>query len=149
VFDVSDNMTERKRKKVILLRSKRKTAVGRGYLKESKESGIYVNSKRVDTIYDGVLLDYIYEPLDVAQEYGVSLDNYRLDINLKGGGRSSQAQVIRALVARALVKISPTKKLETAYHKLDRMLLVDDYRRKEPKKPLGRGARSIKQWSKR
>ena len=60
-----------------------------------------------------------------------------------------QAVSARSAIAKALVAYTKDKNLERRFREYDRLLLVDDSRRKEPKKPLGRGARAKKQKSKR
>jgi small subunit ribosomal protein S9 len=60
----------------------------------------------------------------------------------------SQASAIRSCIAKAIVK-AKGKKFKELFTAYDRMLLVDDVRRVESKKPLGRKARKKKQHSKR
>ncbi len=62
---------------------------------------------------------------------------------------ASPPRMQRAAIAKALVEYTQNDKLKNAYIKYDRMLLVDDTRRVEPKKPLGTKARKKKQKSKR
>ena len=52
-------------------------------------------------------------------------------------------------IAKAIVEHTKDKKLKEKFMKYDRQLLVDDSRRTEPKKPLGKKARKKKQSSKR
>ena len=61
----------------------------------------------------------------------------------------SQAVAARASIAKALVGYLKDEKLKKKFIAYDRMLLVDDSRRVEPKKPLGPKARKKKQHSKR
>ena len=68
-------------------------------------------------------------------------------MNVNGGGATAQALASRTAIAKALVNYFGEKKLKEKFTKYDRTLLVDDSRRKEPKKPLGRGARAKKQLS--
>jgi len=61
----------------------------------------------------------------------------------------SQAVASRAAIAKALVEFTGDEELRNKFLAYDRMLLVDDPRRSEAKKPLGPGARAKKQSSKR
>ena len=58
-----------------------------------------------------------------------------------------QAEAAKIAIAKALVDWSASDELKKAYLKHDRNMLVDDVRRKESKKPLGRGARKKRQKS--
>ena len=70
-----------------------------------------------------------------------------ISIRVAGSGPMSQAVAARTSVAKALVAYGKDEKLRKKYLAYDRLLLVDDARRKEPKKPLGRGARKKRQLS--
>ena len=72
-----------------------------------------------------------------------------IQVNVKGGGNIAQAIAARTAIAKALIAYTKSDKLKERMLKQDRSLLVDDSRRKEAKKPLGRGARAKKQLSKR
>ena len=58
-----------------------------------------------------------------------------------------QAEAARTAIARGLVAWFDDDDLEQLYSKYDRSLLVNDTRRREPKHPMGRGARSKRQKS--
>jgi len=59
----------------------------------------------------------------------------------------SQANAVRTAIAKGLVEYTADPNLKLAFLDYDRKLLVSDSRRKEPKKPLGRGARKKRQKS--
>jgi small subunit ribosomal protein S9 len=141
---------KRKKKKLkikaIHTKAKKKTAVARASLK--KGTGKFrVNKLALKLIKPYYLLEFVREPLDMADEALVNSVN--VDVNVKGGGFMAQAIATRGAIAKALVEFSKDKKLKEKYLKYDRMLLVDDARYKEAKKPLGSGARRKKQSSKR
>ena len=79
---------------------------------------------------------------DVAKEVDI-------EINVKGGGVMGQASAARSAIAKSLVLYSKDVKAKQALVAYDRLLLVDDVRRVESKKPLGTKARKKKQKSKR
>ena len=60
-----------------------------------------------------------------------------------------QAVAARAAIAKSILEMRPNEKLKKKFLAYDRMLLVDDSRRVESKKPLGPKARKKKQKSKR
>ena len=58
-----------------------------------------------------------------------------------------QADAIRTAIAKGLVDYFKDEDLKKMFLEFDRSLLVNDPRRKEPKHPLGRGARKKRQKS--
>jgi small subunit ribosomal protein S9 len=85
------------------------------------------------------------EPVKLA---GDAIKEFNIDISITGSGFMSQAIAARSCIAKAIVK-AKGKKYKDLFIAYDRNLLVDDVRRVETKKPLGRKARKIKQRSKR
>ena len=141
---------KRKRKKLkvkaIHTKAKKKAAVARASLK--KGTGKFRVNKRALNLFEPFyLLEFIKEPMDLAGE--ALVESVNVDVTVKGGGFMAQAMAIRGAIAKALVEFSKDKKLKEKMLKYDRMLLVDDARFKEAKKPLGLGARRKKQSSKR
>ncbi|BCS90709.1 MAG: 30S ribosomal protein S9 [Candidatus Micrarchaeota archaeon] len=130
-----------KKGKVIIVTAKRKTAIARAYAKEG--TGIIkINKRSINVIKPDILKDFILEPVrltDYTSELASKLD---ISINVKGGGFSAQAQAARAAIARVLVEYSDNKSLIELYKDYDRYLLINDYRRVEPKKYLGTKARA-------
>jgi len=70
-----------------------------------------------------------------------------IDVTVSGGGFMAQAEAARTAIARGLVEWSGDEELRKVYLEYDRSLLVNDVRRKEPKKQGGRGARKRRQTS--
>jgi small subunit ribosomal protein S9 len=58
-----------------------------------------------------------------------------------------QAEASRTAIASGIVEWSGDEKLQKLFQSYDRALLVNDTRRKEPKHPMGRGARKKRQKS--
>ena len=126
------------------VKAKKKTAVARAVIKKGKGK-ITVNNMNLDSYTDGYKLAYIKEPLEIA---GDVVDEFDIKIIVKGSGYMSQAVVIRSAIAKAIVR-AKGKKYKDLFQSYDRMLLVDDVRKVESKKPLGRKARKKWQSSKR
>ena len=66
---------------------------------------------------------------------------------MAGGGIVGQASAARTAVARGLVEWIHDPALVDMFKHYDRSLLVNDSRRKLPKRPGGRGARKRRQKS--
>ena len=84
------------------------------------------------------------EPLMIAKDLAKQVD---IDVKVEGGGVMGQAEAARTAIARALLEFSNDPELKRAFLEYDRTLLVNDVRRKEPKKQGGRGARKRRQTS--
>jgi small subunit ribosomal protein S9 len=128
--------------KIVISTGKRKRAVARAVLKPGKGI-IKINNQLIDVYQPEMSRLKLKEPLilagDVAKEVNVN-------INVFGGGLTSQAEAARLALAKSLVKYS--KKLEKVFSEYDRHLLVADVRRKETRKPNTHGkARSKRQKS--
>ena len=105
---------------------------------------IRINNKPVE-LYDPEIARWkILEPIILAENH---VNNVNIDVDVKGGGFMSQANAIRTAIAKGLVEFTKDPSLKIAFLDHDRSLLVSDSRRKEPKKPLGRGARKKRQKS--
>ena len=74
----------------------------------------------------------IQEPLIIAGDTASKVD---IQVNVRGGGWSSQAEASRLAIANALVKFTKSEELKKKYLDYDRQLLVADTRRKETRKP--------------
>ena len=128
--------------KIVISTGKRKRAVARAVLKPGKGI-IKINNQPINVYQPEMSRLKLKEPLilagDVAKEINVN-------INVFGGGLSSQAEAARLALAKSLVKYS--KKLEKVFSEYDRHLLVADVRRKETRKPNTHGkARAKRQKS--
>lgn len=130
-------------KKVVNTSGKRKTAVARASVQ--KGTGLVrINRKPVELYEPEIARWKIIEPLTIADKH---MNNISIDVSVKGGGFMSQASAARTAIAKGLVEFTGDPSLRIAFLDHDRSLLVSDSRRKEPKKPLGRGARKKRQKS--
>ena len=130
-------------KKIINTSGKRKTAIARATVKKGKGL-IRINKKPLELYEPDIARWKILEPISLA---GGIVKEVNIEVNVKGGGVISQANAVRTAIARGLVEYTGDADLKTLYLQHDRTLLVNDSRRKEPKKPLGRGARKKRQKS--
>ena len=126
-------------KKSYQSKARRKNAIARASI--SPGTGIMrINGRDVALFKPKEIRELILEPLrisDAAEEIAKGSDIY---INIKGGGTSGQAQAARSALAKAMVYTN--EGLRPVYKGYDRNLLVDDYRRVEPKKFRGPKARA-------
>ena len=122
----------------------RKTAVARATL-QAGNGVVRINNKMLDFYEPALLRTKIQEPLILAGDSAKKVD---LDVNVRGGGVSSQAEAIRLAIARCLIVYN--KALQQEFLNYDRTLLVADVRVKEQHKPNCHGkARAKRQFSKR
>ncbi len=129
--------------KVIVTSGKRKTAVARATAKEGR-GRVRINKIPVEIIQPEMIRLKIMEPLMIAKSLANKVD---IDVKVEGGGVMGQAEAARTAIARALLEFSNDPELKRAFLEYDRTLLVNDIRRKEPKKQGGRGARKRRQTS--
>ena len=130
-------------KKIVNTSGKRKTAVARASVQ--KGTGLVrINKKPVELYEPEIARWKLLEPIKIADKY---IDKINIDVNVTGGGFMSQANAARTAIAKGLVEFTGDPSLKIAFLDHDRSLLVSDSRRKEPKKPLGRGARKKRQKS--
>lgn len=133
------------KKKNITAKGKKKEAKARATITAGKGI-VRINSRSIETIPQDYIRLFIKEPLDLCPQISQQVD---IDVTANGGGFVGQAVASRAAIAKALVEYSHDEKLRKKFIAYDRLLLVDDPRRVEPKKPLGIKARKRKQLSKR
>lgn len=126
------------------VKSKKKTAVARAVIRKGKGT-VKINKMNVHAYAGGYVRELILEPIRIAGEAAKEFD---IDVSVSGSGFMSRAVAVRSCIAKALVR-AKGKKLKELFTAYDRTLLVDDVRRVESKKPLGRKARKKKQHSKR
>ncbi|MEM0359821.1 MAG: 30S ribosomal protein S9 [Candidatus Diapherotrites archaeon] len=126
-------------------KAKKKEARARAVIRKGTGK-IKINKLNLECVEPKYVRLYISEPLELAGPLAKEVD---IDVSVKGGGFMGQAVSARAAIAKALLRIHKSSELKQKFLKYDRMLLVDDPRRTEPKKPLGTGARAKKQKSKR
>ncbi len=130
-------------KKIVNTSGKRKTAIARASVQKGK-GHIRINKKPVEIFEPEIARWKLLEPINIAKDHVSKLN---IDVKVKGGGFMSQANAARTAIAKGILEYTGDPSLKIAFLDHDRSLLVSDSRRKEPKKPLGRGARSKKQKS--
>ena len=130
-------------KKIINTSGKRKTAIARASVKKGTGK-VRINKKPVELYEPEIARWKILEPLDIAKDH---MDKIDIEVDVKGGGFMSQASAARTAIAKGILEFTGDPSLKIAFLDHDRSLLVSDSRRKEPKKPLGRGARKKRQKS--
>jgi small subunit ribosomal protein S9 len=120
---------------------KRKNAIARVFLSQGA-GNVTVNGRTFENYFPREILRIIaMQPFALLGKQG----QYDVQVNVHGGGVSSQAEAVRHGIARALVNIDETNKpsLKKAGY------LTRDARKKERKKPGQPGARKKFQYSKR
>jgi len=130
-------------KKIVSTSGKRKTSVARASVKKGKGL-VRINKKPVELYEPEIARWKILEAVNIA---GSHTNKVNIDVSVSGGGFMSQASAVRTAIAKGLVEYTGDPSLKLAFLDHDRSLLVSDSRRKEPKKPLGRGARKKRQKS--
>lgn len=127
----------------LVVSGKRKTAIARAVVRRG-QGMVRINRQPVEIWMPELARLKIQEPLVIAGERTSTVD---IDVDVQGGGVMGQADAARTAIARGLVGFFRDKELELTYKRIDRSLVVSDSRRKEPKHPLGRGARKRRQKS--
>jgi small subunit ribosomal protein S9 len=120
---------------------KRKNAIARVFLSPGA-GNVTVNGRTFESYFPREILRIVaMQPFAALGKQG----QYDVQVNVVGGGVSSQAEAVRHGIARALVGIDESNKpmLKRAGY------LTRDARRKERKKPGQPGARKKFQYSKR
>lgn len=128
------------RKKPVMAKGKRKRAVARATLLPGKGTVLF-NGVDIKLVKPDILRELIMEPIRISPQAQGVAGASDIRITVYGGGRSGQAQAARAALAKVLVSASG-EGLKSMYMSYDRTLMVDDYRRVEPKKFLGPKARA-------
>ena len=127
--------------KVVNTSGKRKTAIARATFRSGKGC-VRINRKPVEYYQPELARLKIMEPLELA---GNRLNRIDVSVKVEGGGVMGQAEGSRTAIARGLVDWFKDEELRALFMSYDRALLVNDTRRKEPKHPMGRGARAKRQ----
>jgi len=115
----------------VVASGKRKRAIARAVIKAGKGK-VKINKKPLDIYTPELAKIRILEPLMLAGDIASKVD---INVNVIGGGWSSQAEASRLAIASALVKYTKSEELKQTYLSYDRNLLVADTRRKETRKP--------------
>src|SRR5437773_5775814 len=85
---------------------RRKTAIARVYL-EAGGGAITINGKTLEEYFPAPLRQFVVnQPLSVTNKLG----QFDINVNVKGGGTTGQAEAVRLGIARALVKDDDTVK---------------------------------------
>jgi small subunit ribosomal protein S9 len=128
---------------VVLSTGKRKAAVARATVR--KGAGLVrFNDRPLELVEPELVRQKVQEPLLMVGEKAKGLD---ISVKVRGGGIVGQASAARTAVARGLVAWLKDSELRESFKHYDRSLLVNDPRRKLPKRPGGRGARKRRQKS--
>lgn len=120
---------------------RRKTAVARAYVQKGS-GNIVINNKDYKSYFTTSVLQY-----KITQAFGVTKtqDQFDVNVNVKGGGVTGQAEAVRLAIARALVEtdanLKPLLKAEGLMTRNPKMV--------ERKKPGQKKARKRFQFSKR
>jgi len=138
-----------KKGKAVQVTSKRKSAVARAIIKSGKGK-IVINKIPYTNISNKFILDIVREPILIIEEHNKELPHkVDIDVNVHGGGTMGQMVAVRNCIAKAFVQFFDDLELTQKILNYNRGFLVDDVRKVESKKPLGRKARAKKQHSKR
>lgn len=129
--------------RVVNTSGKRKTAIAKCTIKAGK--GIFRINGTPYEFYEPELAKLKVQ--DALQFIPDRIEQINIRIIVKGGGIMGQADAVRTALARGMVEFFEDEELKQTLLNHDRSLLVSDTRRKEPKHPLGRGARKKKQKS--
>ena len=129
--------------KIVNTSGKRKTAIARATVRNGK-GRVRINKVPVELLSPEIVKLKVMEPLILARKMTETVD---IDVNVTGGGFMGQADAVRTAIARGMVQYFNDEELKERYIHYDRTLLVNDFRRHLPKKPLGRGARKKRQKS--
>ena len=127
--------------KVIHTSGKRKKAIARVTLKEGNGK-VRINKIHLDDYSPKMLRMRLREPLILAGDVANKVD---LEVNIRGGGITGQADAARLAIAKALAEYS--KKLKKVFLEYDRQLIVADVRQNEPSKPNDSKPRAKRQKS--
>lgn len=130
-------------KNPIITSGKRKTAVARAVTRKGKGI-VTINGYPVEFHPIMILKQKIEEPLKLLGERSSEVD---IEVQVSGGGMTGQADASRTAIAKGIVEYFEDDTIEELYRQYDRTMLVNDIRRKLPKKPQGRGARVKRQKS--
>jgi small subunit ribosomal protein S9 len=128
---------------VIIASGKRKQAIARAILRPGT-GNLKINSTPISEYQPEMFQLRMQEPIIIAGDIAQKVD---IQVNIRGGGQSGQAEAARLAIARALVKHSKSEDLKKAYLDYDRHLVVADVRRNEPHKPNKSSPRAKRQKS--
>ncbi|HTW55277.1 MAG TPA: 30S ribosomal protein S9 [Thermoplasmata archaeon] len=128
---------------IVLATGKRKSAVARATLRRGTGT-VRFNDRPLEIVEPELVRQKIQEPLLMVGDRAKGLD---ISVRARGGGIVGQASAARTAVARGLIEWLKDAELKESFKHYDRSLIVNDPRRKLPKRPGGRGARARRQKS--
>jgi small subunit ribosomal protein S9 len=128
---------------VVLATGKRKAAVARATVRKGM-GRVRFNDRPLELVEPELIRLKVQEPLLMVGDRAKNLD---IAVRASGGGYVGQASAARTAVARGLITWLKDDQLKEMFKHYDRSLLVNDPRRKLPKRPGGRGARKRRQKS--
>ncbi len=133
--------SSRARPKVLMEKSRRKTAIARARLVPGSER-ITVNKVDIRVLKPKELRELILEPVNVSVITKEIASGADISITVRGGGTSGQAQAARSALAKVIARADQGDTVRKAYIDYDRTLMVDDVSQVEPKKYKGPKARA-------
>ncbi|MFP3872467.1 MAG: 30S ribosomal protein S9 [Candidatus Natronoplasma sp.] len=138
-------MTDKEKddKRAVTRSGKRKEAVAKATIRPGK-GRIRINTVPLEILSPEMARLKVKEPIQLVGERSKDVD---IEVNVEGGGTMGQADAARTAIANCFVEYFKETELEELFKEYDRSLLVSDPRRKLPKQPMGRGARSKRQKS--
>ncbi|MEF8873696.1 MAG: 30S ribosomal protein S9 [Candidatus Thermoplasmatota archaeon] len=134
---------EEKDKEAVTRSGKRKEAIAKATIRPGK-GRVRINSIPLEIHTPEMVRLKVMEPIQLVGDRSEDVD---IEVNVEGGGIMGQADAARTAIANCFVEYFEDTELEELFKEYDRSLLVSDPRRKLPKQPMGRGARSKRQKS--
>ncbi len=128
---------------VVLTTGKRKAAIARATVRKGQGLTRF-NGVPLELVEPEIVRQKIQEPILMV---GDRVRQLNISVRAQGGGIIGQASAARTAVARGLLEWLKDDALRSTFRQYDRTLLVNDPRRKLPKRPGGRGARARRQKS--
>ncbi len=122
---------------------KRKSAVARATIEEGS-GDVYINNRALEALEPELARLKISEPIRLASDVS---EEVNIEVNVSGGGNMGQADATRTAIAKGLIEWSEDEELYEKFKDYDETLIKSDTRKKEAKKPGGRGARKKRQKS--
>ncbi len=134
-------MSERRR--LVLTTGKRKTAIARAVIKSGK-GRVLINKFALGVYGNEFVRAKIAEPIVLVGDRKADMD---ISVHVTGGGFMGQADAARTAIARGIAEWTRSSEVRRLLGSYDRSMLAGDFRRSEPKKFGGPGARRRKQKS--
>jgi small subunit ribosomal protein S9 len=128
---------------IVQTTGKRKQAIARATVRKGTGQ-VRINQQPLEIVEPELVRQKIQEPLLMTGEKWKTLN---ISVQVAGGGIMGQASAARTAVARGLLEWLKDPALAEMFKHYDRSLVVNDPRRKLPKRPGGRGARKRRQKS--